>query len=235
MRHRPGRPAGPGGRAGPRQRRPRPARRLLHRLAGDDERALHRLRHPLRVRHLPPDLRRRPAGRAARHLAGARLARGSSRTPRPRSHRRLRRPHRDTTPTTTASQRTRWVPGWNVLASPTTTWSRATRTAGSTRCGCGARGRHQRVRPADLQLRRLRRGRPRADLRGEHLQGALPRGLHPAGQGAAAAAAVLLRRRARSATSSTASCRADFDLHQAARADHLPAQRHPPGDRASPS
>ncbi len=49
------------------------------------------------------------------------------------------------------------------------------------------------VRPARLQLRRLRRGRALADLRREHLEGALPRGLHAAGQGAAPAAAVLLR------------------------------------------
>ena len=51
-----------------------------------------------------------------------------------------------------------------------------------------------RVRPGDLQRRRLRAGGARADVRGEHLQGALPGGLDAAGQGAAPAAAVLLRR-----------------------------------------
>ncbi len=52
---------------------------------------------------------------------------------------------------------------------------------------------HQGLRPGHLQRRRLRRGGPGPDLRREHHQGALPRGLHPPGQGAAPAAAVLLR------------------------------------------
>ena len=49
------------------------------------------------------------------------------------------------------------------------------------------------VQPRGLQRRRLRRGGPQPDLRREHLEGALPRGLDAAGQGAAAPAAVLLR------------------------------------------
>ncbi len=55
--------------------------------------AVDRLRHPLRVRHLPPDLRRRSAGREARHLARARLPVG---VPPPGGRRdgRLRRPDR---------------------------------------------------------------------------------------------------------------------------------------------
>ena len=73
------------GRARPRQRRPRPAGRLLPRLARHAAHPGRRLRHPLRVRHLPPDLRGRLAGRAARRLARAAAIRGSSRTPRWRS------------------------------------------------------------------------------------------------------------------------------------------------------
>jgi xylulose-5-phosphate/fructose-6-phosphate phosphoketolase len=69
--------AGPGlrgnrrdrGRARPRQRRPGPARRLLHGLPGHAADPGHRLRHPLRVRHLRPGHRRRLAGREGRHLA----------------------------------------------------------------------------------------------------------------------------------------------------------------------
>ena len=43
------------------------------------------------------------------------------------------------------------------------------------------RRRHQGLRPTDLQQRRLRAGRARPDVRREHHQGALPRGLHAAG------------------------------------------------------
>ena len=95
------------------------------------------------------------------------------------------------------------------------------------------RGRDRLVRPARLQLRRLRRGRPRADLRREHLEGALPRGLDAAGQGAAPAAAVLLRRGIHQATSSRSPLPKDFDLDEASRAGHLPAQRHPPRHRGA--
>ncbi len=51
-----------GGRAGPRQRRPRTARGLLPRLDGDAGDPVARLRHPLRVRHLRPGDPRRLAG-----------------------------------------------------------------------------------------------------------------------------------------------------------------------------
>ena len=49
--------------AGPGQRRPRPPGRVLHGFAGDARGAGHRLRHPLRVRHLRPGDPRRLAGR----------------------------------------------------------------------------------------------------------------------------------------------------------------------------
>ena len=219
-----------GGRAGPRQRRPRPARRLLHRLAGDDERAVHRLRHPLRVRHLPPDLRRRPAGRAARRLARAAARRGSSRTRRPRVTVDFGG-HTETTSTTTASTRTRWVPGWNVLGVPYNYMVPGYQNGRVNTLRLWSAQATRAFDLRDLQRRRLRRGRPRADLRREHLEGALPRGLHAAGQGAAPAAAVLLRRLLASATSSTSVLPHGLRPAPAARADHLPAQRHPPGDR----
>ena len=53
-------------RAGPRQRRPRPSRRLLHRLARVPRRARVRLRHPVQVRHLQAGVRQgRQADREA--------------------------------------------------------------------------------------------------------------------------------------------------------------------------
>ena len=54
------------------QRRPGPAGRVLSRLAGHPRAPGHRLRHPLRVRHLRPGDPRRLAGREDRQLAGER-------------------------------------------------------------------------------------------------------------------------------------------------------------------
>ncbi|MGF6650051.1 hypothetical protein OKW34_000613 [Paraburkholderia youngii] len=55
-----------------RQRRPRPARRVLSRLDGDARHSGLRLRHPLPVRHVPSGNRQRRAGRGARLLAARR-------------------------------------------------------------------------------------------------------------------------------------------------------------------
>ena len=74
-----GRPARAGGGAGPRQRRARPARRLLHGFAGDAGRPGDRLRHPLRVRHLRPGDPRRLAGRDHRQVAALRQPVGDRR------------------------------------------------------------------------------------------------------------------------------------------------------------
>ena len=57
---------------GPGQRRPRAARGLLPRFAGDARLPVLRLRPALRLRHLPPADRQRRAGRAARRLAALR-------------------------------------------------------------------------------------------------------------------------------------------------------------------
>ena len=101
-RTRPGlrRAARAGGGAGPRQRRPRPAGRLLSRFAGDAGDPLARLRHPLRVRHLPAGDRRRLAGREDRQVAALRQpwevprpgvgGRGEARRPHRALHRRAR-------------------------------------------------------------------------------------------------------------------------------------------------
>ena len=65
----------------PRQRRPRPARRVLHRLAGHAADPGHRLRPALRVRHLPAG-RSRTAGRSSSPTTGcAGPTRGRSRGP----------------------------------------------------------------------------------------------------------------------------------------------------------
>ena len=188
-----------------------------------------RLRHPLRVRHLPADVRRRrqveqpdtwlangspwefPHPEIGRHGAVRRAAPSSTRTP-------------------TASPGRGGTTAGRSSASPTTTWSRATGTAASTPCGCGAPGRPRRSTCEVFNAGDYAAGGPRAGLRREHLQGAVPGGLHPAGQGAAPAAAVLLRRLLAARLPRP---RAAPRLRPArpARAGDLPAQRHPPGDR----
>ena len=86
--------------AGTGQRRPRPARRVLPRLAGHPRAAGDRLRHPLRVRHLQAGVLRRLADRADRQLAGQRKPLGDRQTRRelPRQlgwpHRAIRRRRR---------------------------------------------------------------------------------------------------------------------------------------------
>ena len=83
---RPRRAARAGGGARPRQRRPRPPGRLLPRLAGHARDPRHRLRHPLRVRHLRPGDPRRLAGRGHRRVAALRQPLGD-RPPRDRVRR----------------------------------------------------------------------------------------------------------------------------------------------------
>jgi starch phosphorylase len=135
-RPRPRRVAGVRGGARPRQRRPRPPRGLLPRLAGHHVDPGGGLRHPLRVRHLPTDLQRGgPAGRDARHLAAPRQPLG---VPAPGDVGRggLRR-HRD--PGEERLGPCEWIPSWTTCSrSRTTTWSPATVRTPSTRCGCGA-------------------------------------------------------------------------------------------------
>ena len=77
----PRRAARAGGGAGPGQRRPGPAGGLLPRLPGDAGDPDARLRHPLRVRHLPAGDRRRLAGREDRQVAALRQSLGAARGP----------------------------------------------------------------------------------------------------------------------------------------------------------
>jgi len=83
--------------AGARQRWPGAARGVLHGVALHAPGAQHRIRHPLRVRHLRPGDPRRLAGRGRGQLAairqpvGDRAARDPLRRPVRRAHRRLRR------------------------------------------------------------------------------------------------------------------------------------------------
>ena len=79
---RPRRAARAGRGAGPRQRRPRPPGGLLHGLAGHAADSRHRLRHPLRVRHLRPGDPRRLAGGGAPTSGCASATPGRSRGPR---------------------------------------------------------------------------------------------------------------------------------------------------------
>ena len=86
---------GPRARRRPRQRRSRTAGGLLPRLAGHARHARLRLRHQLRVRPLPPDVRQRLPAREARSLARWRIA-VAHRAPRRSGDRpglRLHRPH----------------------------------------------------------------------------------------------------------------------------------------------
>ena len=100
---------GAGGRAGPRQRRPRPARRLLHGLAGDARRAGDRLRHPLRVRHLRSGDSRRLAGGDHRQVAALRQPVGD-RAAGSDLRREVRRPHRAVSRRRDGRYRVRWIP-----------------------------------------------------------------------------------------------------------------------------
>ena len=178
-------------RAGPGQRRPRPAGRVLHRLAGDPGGAVRRLRHPLRVRHLPADLRRRQQVEQPDSWLGT-ARRGSSRTP--------RRPSRSAsaaTPSSTGRGRrhpARWDPDWEVLGVPYNYMVPGYRDG---RVNTLRLWSAKATQAFDLQV--FNAGdyleAVRAQTFAENIsQGAVPRGLHPAGQGAAPAAAVLLRR-----------------------------------------
>ena len=203
------------------------------RLARDVGRAEHGVRHPLRVRHLPSDLRRRPAGRAARATGSPTARRGSSRTPRPR------RPFRSAvTPrrTTTRVSRARaGSPRGACRRCPTTTrWCPATRTGASTPCACGARRRTNSFDLRGVQRRRPRRGLSRAQTYAENISKVLsPEDSTPQGKE--------LRLQQRQSPlrggihhglprgDAAEGLRSD----EAARPRDLPAERHPPGHRGA--
>ena len=180
------------GGAGPRQRRPRPARRLLPRLAGHARTAGDRLRHPLRVRHLragdsatagrssrpttgcatairgrsPPDVNYRVnwGGHTEHYVddAGARSACAGCRS------RSIKGVAYDTP-----------IPGYGVQHLQ--------------RADAVERARRRVVRVGRVQRRRLLPGRRGRSHLGDRHQGALPERRARGGQAAAPPAAVLLR------------------------------------------
>ncbi len=179
------------GGARPRQRRPRPARRLLPRFAGDARAAGDRLRHPLRVRHLRP-ARSATAPRSSAPTSGCGSATpGRSRAPDDSAPRQLRRPHRE------LSRRRGPLP--RALAAGEPGHRRALRHADARLPGqhlqhasaLEARGREVFDFGASTPATTTARCR-RSALR-DHLQGALPQRRARDRQAAAPGAAVLLR------------------------------------------
>ena len=175
------------------------------------------------------DVRRRLAGGEARQLAGARLAVGVP-APGVGRHGRLRRAHRAVHRRRRRRPRPAGCRAGASSASPTTTWSRASRTARvNTLRLWSARA----TRAFDLEIFNAgdyAQAVRATDVRGEHLEGPLPRGLDAAGQGAAPPAAVLLRG-VLAARLPRPGPAARLRPAQPARPHHLPAQRHPPRHR----
>ena len=181
-----------GGRAGSRQRRPRPAGGVFHRFAGDAGDPGARLRHSLRVRHLPSGDRRRLADRErtdkwlrfgnpweiARPEWAVEVKLGGYTEQYQDEHDRLR---------------VRWVPHKNRRrravrhADPRLSHQHREHVAAVEGRGAGV------VRLLRVQSRRLLRRGESESLVGEPEQGALSERRADAGQGAAARAAVLLR------------------------------------------
>ncbi len=181
--------AGRGARPG--QWRSRTPGRLLHGLAGHAQRPRHRLRHPLRVRHLRSGHSRRLAGRADGQVAALRQPVGD-RALGDHLRRAVRRAHR------VRSRRPGARSG--ALASREGGQGRRLRHAGAGLPGAHHEpaaavegGSHRVVRLRRVQRRRLlRRGGPEGGI-GNDLQGAVSERRARGGQAAAARAAVLLR------------------------------------------
>ena len=123
-------------RAGPRQRRPRPAGRLLPGFARDARGAGDRLRHPLRVRHLRSGDPRRLAGRGHRQVAAEGQPVGD-RAPGRELLRQLRRPHREPRPTRRGAIACAGSRRAGSRAWPATRRCSATASTPATPCGCG--------------------------------------------------------------------------------------------------
>ena len=160
------------GGAGPRQRRPRPARRLLHGLARDARHPGRRPRPALRVRHLRPGHPRRLAGRAHRPLAAHRQPVGD-----PPLRDRARRSASAVAPSTSPTSRplrVRWIPERVVEGVPydMPVAGYGTNTTNFLRLwsAVAARG----VRPRRVPGRRVLARRRREDPQREPHEGALP-------------------------------------------------------------
>ena len=192
-----------------------------------------RLRHPLRVRHLP----------AARSWTGSQvefpdnwLRYGNPwEIPRPDAvfPVRLLRTHRARDGTRTAARGVSWEDTEDVLGDGLRhPGRRATATTPSTPCGSGRPSRAASSTSALFNAGDYVRAVEDKTARGEHLQGPLSAGRPVRGQGAAPQAAVLLRRRRRSRTSCGDSGSSDRPTHRGPPVESRdPAQRHPPGPR----
>ena len=172
------------------QRRPGPPRRLLPRRHGHAGHSRLRIRHSLRLRHVPPDHRRRPASRGARLLAHPRQPLGI-RTARGRLQSAVRRPRgqgRHATPLGRHPQRARHGLRHHRAR---------LRHRGHQHAATLVRQGHRGNRPWCLQQRQLFRRRRKQEPFGKRLARALPRRLHAVGPRAAPAPGILLRQRQR--------------------------------------
>ncbi len=124
------------GGAGPRQRRSRAAGGLLSRFARDARGAGHRLRHPLRVRHLRSGDPRRLAGGGDRQVAAEGQPLGD-RAPGRELLRQLRRPHRGRDAMRTGAIACAGSRRTGSRAWPATRRCSATASTPATPCGCG--------------------------------------------------------------------------------------------------
>ena len=213
-----------------RQWRPRPARRLLHGEHGDARRARLRLRHPLRLRHVPPGDPRRQAGRAARDLARRTAIRGSSSGREAAYDDRLRRPGRAPR-AERRRERARWQPAETVKAvaydTPIVGWRGDAREHAAALDG---------ATPIDpIRLDAFNAGRPRRRARREQPRRALTRVLYPADTSPAGQELRLRQEYFFSSASLQDILRRHLqqygDLDIAARQGGDPAQRHASGDR----
>ncbi len=163
---------GAGGRRRARQRRPRAPRRLLRRLGGDARPPVLRLRHPVRIRHLPAADRRGLAGGGARQLAPVRKPLGDP-APRLADAGEVLRPDGDVPgrgrrrPDRLGRHRERLRDGLRHADPrlPERHGELAPALVGPLHTG---------VRPRDVQRRGLHAGRRGQDEDGEHLEGPLP-------------------------------------------------------------
>ena len=186
-----------GGRARPGQRRPRPARRMLRRLAGHPRPPGHRVRDPLRVRHLRAVLRGRSPGREARPVARPRQP-VALRPARARRVRRVRRARGGGS----GDGRPDLVPRGEGARRPAQPDGPRLRQQRGQHAAPVEGARLLAVQPRGVQRRRLHRGRAPAVDEREHLARALPGGLHARRARSCACASSTSSPRARWPTSS---------------------------------
>ena len=221
----------PGGGAGPRQRRPRPARRLLPRLAGDAARS-RRSATASATSSASSTRRSATAGRSRctdkwlRYGNPWEIAR-----PEIGCRGEARRPHRDATATSTAATACAGCPTAWSAACPTTRRSSATASTPRTCCACGGPRRRSPSTSQAFNLGDYYGAVEREDRLGEHHQGALPERRAAAGQGAAAASSSTSSCPARCRTCCASIAAQRTPLEQLPREVRGPAQRHASGDR----